>query len=146
MAMVRSLLISGTVLLIACGGEPDRSESSVDTLPAPGAPAPQPTTPVTAPAGASSVDVTLAEWSVQLSRDSIPAGLISFRVRNTGTMPHRLEVEGNGEEIETEDLAAGSEITMTMNLAAGTYELYCPIEADGPDHDERGMRTRLRVY
>jgi hypothetical protein len=138
------LLIAGIVALLACGGD---VESTADSAPPADTPASAPAgQPTAAVSDASILDVTLAEWSVQLSRDSVPAGLVSLRVRNAGTMPHRLEVEGNGEEVETDDLAAGTEITMTMNLPAGTYELYCPIDAAGIDHDARGMRTRLRVY
>ena len=144
MALMRSLLIAGTAGLIACGGDVERTDNDPVTTPSDSALVAPPAAQT--PADLSGLDVTLAEWNIQLSRDSVPAGLVSLRVRNGGTMPHRLEVEGNGEEVETEDLAAGAEITMTMSLSAGSYELYCPIVESGSAHDARGMRTRLRVY
>ncbi|MGH7464462.1 MAG: hypothetical protein ACREK1_04745, partial [Longimicrobiales bacterium] len=59
---------------------------------------------------------------------------------------HRFEVEGNGEEWETEDVAPGTDVTMSVSLSPGTYKVYCPIEAGGVNHEERGMTTTLRVY
>lgn len=92
------------------------------------------------------VSATLTEWSVSLSQDSVPAGPIAFDVRNAGAVEHRFEVEGGGEEWETENIAPGGDVTMSVNLSPGTYEVYCPIEAGGVNHAERGMRTTLRVY
>jgi uncharacterized cupredoxin-like copper-binding protein len=92
------------------------------------------------------VEATLAEWSVTLSQDSVSEGAIAFNVRNTGSMVHRFEVEGNGEEWESEDINPGDEVTMSLSLTPGTYEVYCPIVEGGEDHEARGMRTTLRVY
>ncbi|MGH7447801.1 MAG: cupredoxin domain-containing protein, partial [Longimicrobiales bacterium] len=82
-------------------------------------------------ASVRNVAATLTEWSVTLSQDSVPAGAIAFNVSNTGTVTHRFEVEGNGEEWETEDVAPGTDVTMSVSLSPGTYKVYCPIEAGG---------------
>lgn len=91
------------------------------------------------------VEATLTEWSVTLSQDNVREGAIAFNVRNTGSMVHRFEVEGNGEEWESEDINPGDEVTMSLNLSPGVYQVYCPIEDDGEDHEARGMTTTLRV-
>lgn len=92
------------------------------------------------------VDATLAEWSVTLSQDSVREGAIAFNIRNTGSMVHRFEVEGNGEEWESEDISPGDEVTMSLSLTPGAYQVYCPIVEGGVDHEARGMTTTLNVY
>lgn len=132
-----------------CGGaDTDADNDEMADLPAlepPGAPAGEtPLPPDTA--SVQGVEATLTEWSVTLSQDSVPAGPTAFSIRNTGTLTHRFEVEGGGEEWETEDIAPGGEVTMSVNLSPGSYQVYCPIEADGVNHEARGMTTTLRVY
>lgn len=97
-------------------------------------------------ASVPSIEATLAEWSVALSRDSVAAGPVTINVRNTGTVPHRLEVEGGGQEWVTDDIAPGGDVTMSLALEPGEYQVYCPIVAGGTNHAERGMRTTLRVH
>ena len=99
----------------------------------------------TAAAGASSVDVVLAEWKVGLDRDTVPAGRVTLRATNSGEYEHALEVEGGGEEWETERVRAGQEATLQVDLGPGTYEVYCPIEDAHGNHERLGMRTTLVV-
>lgn len=91
------------------------------------------------------IDVTLTEWNVGMSQASVAAGAIAFVVRNSGSVVHRFEVEGNGEEWASEDLNPGDEVTMSLNLTPGTYEVYCPVVVEGTDHRAQGMTTTLRV-
>ncbi|HEX6134933.1 MAG TPA: cupredoxin domain-containing protein [Longimicrobiales bacterium] len=140
------------VLAGACGdaGTTERPEDEAveapgtDALPA-AAPDEQQTLPPD-DADVQSVDATLAEWSITLSRDSVPAGVIAFNVQNSGSVMHRFEIEGNGEEWETGDLAPGDGVTMSISLSPGEYRVYCPIETDGVSHADQGMSTTLRVY
>src|SRR5690606_41015740 len=91
------------------------------------------------------IEATLDEWSVELSHDTVPAGVVAFEIRNAGTVVHQFEVEGNGEEWATGDLAPGGDVTMSVSLAPGEYRVYCPIEAGGTSHAERGMVATLHV-
>lgn len=140
--------LTAAALAVACGDAdplPEDDASGVEVPSAQDAPG----GPATLPpddGDVRNVAATLTEWSVTLTQDSVPAGAIAFNVRNTGTMTHRFEVEGNGEEWATEDLAPGGDITMSLNLTAGEYEVYCPIVAGGVNHQERGMTAVLRVY
>lgn len=89
--------------------------------------------------------INLSEWKVDSPMDTLPAGKYTFRVENSGTMPHALEIEGNGKEYETGDVKPGTASELTVDLAPGTYELYCPVEAKGMEHDKRGMTRTLVV-
>ncbi|HSK19795.1 MAG TPA: hypothetical protein VK912_11665 [Longimicrobiales bacterium] len=148
--MRRMTAVSIMVLLAAaCGDtdtlpETDGLESDAPALES-GEAQPGGTTLPPDDADLAAVDATLAEWSVTLSRDSVTAGALAISVRNTGSLVHRFEVEGNGEEWASEDINPGDEVTMSLNLAPGVYEVYCPIE-DGESHRARGMTTTLRVY
>jgi uncharacterized cupredoxin-like copper-binding protein len=91
------------------------------------------------------VSATLTEWSVALAPATLPAGEVTFRVVNAGTIHHALEVEGEGVEEETEHLQPGRDGTLTVRLPPGTYEVYCPVDDETGDHRELGMTTRLVV-
>jgi plastocyanin len=69
------------------------------------------------------------------------AGVIEFEVENAGQAPHALEVEGNGVEEETKELAPGERDSLKVELEPGTYTTYCPIG----DHRERGMEGKVVV-
>src|SRR5437870_12478612 len=89
----------------------------------------------------STVTAKLSEWKVELSAATVTAGAVTFTVTNTGTIPHALEVEGRGEERETDVIQPGSTSTLTLTLAPGTYDVYCPVRADS--HNAPGMEAHL---
>ena len=89
------------------------------------------------------VTVTLSEWTVRLSSGTVPAGPVTFTVSNSGSIPHALEVEGQGTEQQTPLIQPGSSATLTLTLAPGTYEVYCPVGEDS--HKKLGMETHLKV-
>lgn len=145
-------LLLGFLLPAACVGEREDDVGEVatssaaapmDTTPA-GTPAPPPAATV-AESIAGNVTARLNEWRIELSRDTVRAGEVTFQVINRGTMPHALEVEGGGIEEETEPIAPGANATLSLDLAPGKYEIYCPVEEDGLVHAQRGMRTTLHV-
>lgn len=150
----RIMMLATLVVAIHAGGcedaaTTDQADGDAAEAPAATAPAPAPGGPQALPpddAGVQSVDATLAEWSVTLSQDSVPAGVVAFNVQNAGSETHRFEIEGNGEEWETDDLAPGDNVTMSVSLSPGTYRVYCPVESDGMSHADRGMSRTLRVY
>jgi plastocyanin len=89
------------------------------------------------------VNVKLSEWTVELSEGTIAAGTVTFTVTNAGSIPHALEVEGQGIEQETGLIQPGASATLTLTLKPGTYEVYCPVGNDS--HKKLGMETRLKV-
>jgi plastocyanin len=94
-------------------------------------------------ASAQAVTVTLTEWKVALSRDTVKAGPVTFRVSNAGSMSHGLYVRGAGVEKGTRDLAKGESATLTVTVKPGTYEVFCPM-SDG-SHKVAGMTHQLVV-
>ena len=121
------MLIPIAVLALAgCGGDGDDSAGGTTTSTAAG-------TPVTM----SLVDFALEPKTVQLDAP----GTYTFKVTNDGQTQHALEIEGNGVEEETDTLAPGDSGEVTVELAAGEYELYCPIDG----HRANGMEGTLVV-
>ncbi|HEY6222548.1 MAG TPA: hypothetical protein VIW26_02080 [Gemmatimonadales bacterium] len=89
------------------------------------------------------VRVTLSEWTVRLSIQAVAAGPVRFAVTNGGSIPHALEIEGQGIERETRQIQPGDSATLALTLRAGTYEVYCPV-GEG-SHKKLGMVARLLV-
>ena len=67
--------------------------------------------------------VTLSEWKVRLSRDTVTAASVTFRVSNGGSMNHAFYVRGTGVEKGIRDLAKGESGSLTVTLKPGTYDL-----------------------
>jgi len=87
------------------------------------------------------VTVTLNEWSVEMP-DTLMAGSTTFVVTNAGTVGHSFEIEGQEIEEELEaTLQPGETATLTVDLAAGSYEAYCPVG----NHKGQGMELDLTV-
>lgn len=122
-----ALLLVLAVGLVACGGrEPE--EETEDTEAA-------------APAEADTVEVALDEFEIRMP-DTLRAGPTVFRVTNSGEEEHGFEVEGGDMEEEFEEnLQPGETNTLQVDLEAGAYRIYCPVE----NHGEQGMAMNLMV-
>jgi uncharacterized cupredoxin-like copper-binding protein len=126
---VRYVLTTIAVLVLAlagCGGDGNDSGGGTTTTAAAG-------TPVTM----SLVDFALEPKTVQLDAP----GTYTFMVTNNGQTSHALEIDGNGVEEETDTLSPGDSGEVTVELTAGEYELYCPIDG----HRANGMEGTLVV-
>jgi uncharacterized cupredoxin-like copper-binding protein len=92
-------------------------------------------------AASAPVAVSLSEFAIDMP-DSLPAGPTTFEVTNDGTIEHSFEIEGQGIEEELEHhLQPGETLTLQVDLAPGTYEVYCPVG----NHREQGMERDLTV-
>jgi uncharacterized cupredoxin-like copper-binding protein len=99
------------------------------------------TTEGTPPAEGAAVEVVLSEFAIDMPT-SVPAGTVSFDIANSGEMAHSFEIEGQGvEESLDADLDPNQAETLTVELQAGTYTVYCPIG----DHRDQGMEVELQV-
>ena len=94
-------------------------------------------------AKAQAVNVTLSEWKLEFGRDTVQAGAVTFKVKNTGSMAHSFYVSGNGVEKGSKEIAAGQTGTLTITLTPGTYDTYCPL-AD-MTHKMAGLKRNLVV-
>ena len=97
----------------------------------------------TASAQTTELAVTLKEWKVELSRDTLSAGRVTFRVTNAGTMTHGFYVSGPGVEQGAPDIQPRESATLTVTLKPGTYEVYCPMS--DMSHRAAGMTIKLTV-
>ena len=94
-------------------------------------------------AQAQAVNVTLSEFKLALGRDTVPAGSVTFRVKNAGKMNHAFYVRGPGVEKGTREIPAGQETPLTLTLKPGTYEVFCPVS--DLSHKIAGMSGTLVV-
>ena len=94
-------------------------------------------------APAQSVPVTLSEWKLKLAHDTLPAGRITFQIKNEGTMTHGFFVRGNGVEEGSREIPAGQSGSLTLTLKPGTYNIYCPLA--NLSHRKAGMTAKLEV-
>ena len=92
---------------------------------------------------AQAVNVTLSEWKVELSRDTVKAGPVTFKLKNAGTMNHAFYVRGEGFAKGSKEVPTGQEAPLTVTLKPGTYEVYCPL-AD-LSHKMAGMSKKFVV-
>jgi uncharacterized cupredoxin-like copper-binding protein len=83
----------------------------------------------------------LKEWQIIPARLTVKAGRVRFVVKNEGTVDHGFEVEGPGLEEEIDPFPPGRTRTLELDLAPGTYEVYCQV----PGHEELGMKGELIV-
>ena len=88
--------------------------------------------------------IEISETEFALDPDTIEldeAGTYTFRAVNDGDTTHALEIEGNGLEEETEEIAPGKSAELTVELDEGEYEMYCPVG----NHEDEGMVGRIVV-
>lgn len=60
---------------------------------------------------------------------------------NPSSVPHAIEVEGEGLEEEGKTVGKGGVSKVTVDLKAGEYEYYCPVG----NHKDAGMEGTLTV-
>jgi hypothetical protein len=92
----------------------------------------------------TAVGVGLSEFHVAAYRHSVPPGVVRLNTRNLGEDPHDLAIrDAHGKVLATlPRLAPGGQAVLKVRLRkVGTYRLFCTIA----DHEQRGMRTKLRV-
>src|SRR4051812_21983329 len=93
----------------------------------------------------TTVNATLSEWTIALSKQTVQHGTVTFQVKNNGTEDHAFEVEGAGQEWKTDPIKPGESATLAVALPAGAYDVYCPLASGGESHADRGMKVTVRV-
>ncbi len=128
----------------ACGATGDRDAKVTDSGSA---------------AGTVTVDLSkTSEFSMTSSVTSVPAGKVTFKVNNDGTMMHEMvvvktdktpqqlaEPDGTANEStsigEAADIEAGKSKSVTLDMIPGKYILLCNL----PGHYAGGMYTEFTV-
>jgi len=155
-----AFLIIGLTWIAPIEARQDRAESASAAKAAP-ASVPQASVAVAGP-----MSVALNQWSITPQASQIPAGPVTFKVTNDGTMTHEFVVmrtdtlaadfhigsfEGEKPRVnedtvgtnvgETGDMAAGANKTITIDLKPGHYVFMCNL----PAHYGLGMHTDFTV-
>jgi plastocyanin len=68
-------------------------------------------------------------------------GKATIVLDNPSSLPHAVEVEGQGIEEETDTIGKGETAKVTVDLKPGEYEYYCPVDG----HKAGGMTGKLTV-
>ena len=93
-------------------------------------------------AAAKKVEVKESEWRIELATLTVSAGRVSFQVRNVGSYPHALSIQGQGVHLSSLEIGPGKTGTLDIELKkTGQYKVICPLEG----HAERGMTGTLTV-
>lgn len=68
-------------------------------------------------------------------------GQVTVVLDNPSSVPHAIEVEGEGVEEEGKTVGKGGVSEVTVDVKAGEYEYYCPVG----NHKDAGMEGTLTV-
>ena len=146
-----TILAAGSTAAAAPAGTPEAGETPVaegtpesGATPVSGTPesgTPVATTGQAPAAGAStSVSVSMVDLKFEPADVTIPANTdVTVTVTNNGALDHNWDVLGTA--FKTEIAGGGDVQTITVNLAAGSYDLQC----DVPGHAQAGMIGKLTV-
>lgn len=169
--MRRSRLLATPVALVAlalaaaCGTNgKSTANNHVATVPAAPVATGAAATPI---AGATTVTVTLSEYSVQLDTATIPAGPVHFVVKNSGQRAHQFQVYplaaiSGGHTMAMNSsgpitgaigflqlIPAGSSAVLDVTLTPGAWELACHLQdsenGSAFDHYDKGMKADATV-
>ena len=127
----------------AAGFEPSEPPAGGPApAPAPDEPAPPSEQPAPPPQRYYRSGVDLREFTVRVTRNTLDAGTIELVATNFGEDDHDMALSQDGILIaKTPVIAPQTSATLTTELAAGTYKVYCSLL----DHDAAGMRASLVV-
>jgi plastocyanin len=83
-----------------------------------------------------------ASGDLKFNTDSLSAeaGSVTIEYSNPSSVPHAVEVEGNGVE-EASDTVTGGRASLSVDVEAGEYTFYCPVG----NHRDAGMEGTLTV-
>jgi plastocyanin len=92
--------------------------------------------------GAVVVEVSLGEYVIELSRQTLPLGPVRFDVTNAGNARHNLHVTGDGVDVRSANLLSGQSGTVLATFGrAGEYTVFCDLGF----HASAGMTVTLLV-
>jgi plastocyanin len=84
-----------------------------------------------------------ADGSLKFDQGDVTAkaGKVTVTFANPSSVPHAVEIEGNGVEEESETVTGADAPPFEVDLKPGTYEYYCPVAG----HEAAGMKGTLTV-
>jgi len=127
--VVAILLVSIAVMAAACGGRQPAQQPAAPTGQPPAAPT----------AAGQTVTVKMSEFKYEIQPAEVASGPVTFQIENVGTVEHDFLIEGVDKG--TQALRPGQTTTLTVDLAPGTYTIFCNVAG----HKEAGMHIQLVV-
>jgi iron uptake system component EfeO len=101
-----------------------------------------PSAGIATPLPSGAIAIEAKEYQFTPSAITVPAGDVTFSIRNAGTQDHEFKVFRGDEEVAGVDgFAAGLTRDTTATLAAGEYTFLCKLNG----HDQLGMKGTLTV-
>jgi plastocyanin len=124
--LIALVLVAGVLTAAGCGGDDDDSGSSGSS----GGTGTESDSGSSSSSGGGETLTVTADPGGAISWDktelNAKAGKVTLKLVNQSSVPHAIEVEGNGVEEETETVT-GKDAEVTVDLKAGEYEYYCPV-------------------
>ena len=130
-----ALIAAVAVLALAgCGGSDKESTST---------PAATATPAAASGGGGETVKLSADASALKFTTDKLTAkaGKLTLSMANPSGIPHAVAVEGNGVDKDGKTVGKGGTSTVTVDLKAGTYDFYCPVDG----HRAAGMEGKLTV-
>lgn len=91
---------------------------------------------------ATTIEVTIADYSFTPSAITVPAGEVTFALDNAAGQEHEFEIFKGGAVVdEAERLVPGLTRDLVVTLPPGAYTFACKLA----DHEARGMKGTLTV-
>ena len=134
------LLLALALVGAGCGGDDNSDSGSSDS-----GQAAETQTSETGGGGAAQTLKLSADAGGALKFDksslSAKAGKVTIVLDNPSSLPHAVEIEGNGIEEESDTIGEGETTEVSATVKAGEYEYYCPVDG----HKAGGMTGTLTV-
>ncbi len=136
-------LAAGTMLVLAvaaCGGS-GATPSPTSASAAPPASAPAASSPA-ASLTSDATPITVRDFKFD-TPDVTVAGTVALAVTNAGPTIHDLTIRDDSGKVlgETADLRPNASETLTVDLPAGSYTIFCAV----PGHESLGIKGTLTV-
>jgi uncharacterized cupredoxin-like copper-binding protein len=125
--------VAAAVALTVTGCSSSSNKASTSSSPTSGG--------TVAPGSGNKVTASETEYKIVLSTDSFTAGSYTFDAVNNGKIVHSLEIDGPGVHAVTADIEPGQSASLSVQLQAGKYDVFCPI----PGHKALGMNKEITV-
>ena len=122
-ARVIGMVLAGALLAACSGGNPGEGAAGGAAAGDDGA-----------SSGGASSTITMRDDEFVPSEATVAAG--DIELINEGESPHNFTVDGEGIDV---DVDPGATVTQSIDLAAGTYTIFCEF------HRSQGMRGSLTV-
>jgi uncharacterized cupredoxin-like copper-binding protein len=89
----------------------------------------------------TTINITEREYSIKLSAQKAPVGLVHLVIHNHGTYSHAIAVKQGTLSKRTPLIKPGKSATLNVTFKKGKVAIWCPV----PGHAALGMKASLAV-